>query len=324
MESAIVKEEGISHCKGLPIGKDGVVQLSDSKLRQAQEAQQAAISILEDVLKKKDRLLLREDSIKNLVKSTTHVICRYATVTEKDVQEILTIMKKIKFKENINKPKTFAYVYPRDVTFTVYLCSAFWRASDKLCQDSRPGTLIHEVSHFLGTKDLTYRKEVLYISDGGVVIDRQHVADQTDSPGKVSKVKKDMKGKPAVELMAPALDQEWGLMNANSLEYEFELTLRHKENYDHGRYKCCGEPKVHSVCIKSVPEIHKLKPVKRPKKKWVLPEEKEEVTSASLTSISDGAEVYPNCAEEEEDTFILLLLPPGLDHLLDQDSVHSD
>jgi peptidyl-Lys metalloendopeptidase len=55
---------------------------------------------------------------------------------------------------------TFAYVYPTDTSFWVYVCGAFWRASANTCQfDSRPGTIVHELSHFnsvAATRDTAY------------------------------------------------------------------------------------------------------------------------------------------------------------------------
>jgi peptidyl-Lys metalloendopeptidase len=54
-------------------------------------------------------------------------------------------------------PGTFAYVYPTDSSFTVYLCGGFWDAFSQY--DSKPGTIIHEMSHFsviAGTQDHTY------------------------------------------------------------------------------------------------------------------------------------------------------------------------
>jgi len=54
---------------------------------------------------------------------------------------------------------TFAYVYPYDSSFTITVCGAFWSASPSITYDSKPGTLIHEMSHFsaiAGTQDHTY------------------------------------------------------------------------------------------------------------------------------------------------------------------------
>jgi len=54
----------------------------------------------------------------------------------------------------------YAYVFPGDSTFTVYVCGAFWNANINTCAyDSKPGTIIHEISHFnavAGTQDITY------------------------------------------------------------------------------------------------------------------------------------------------------------------------
>jgi len=55
---------------------------------------------------------------------------------------------------------TYAYVFPSDTTYTVYVCGAYWNASPNTCNwDSRPGTIIHELSHFTGvagTQDVAY------------------------------------------------------------------------------------------------------------------------------------------------------------------------
>jgi len=55
---------------------------------------------------------------------------------------------------------TFAYVFP-DEEYNLYLCGSFWTA-DVAGTDSRSGTLIHEVSHFLvvaGTDDHVYGQD---------------------------------------------------------------------------------------------------------------------------------------------------------------------
>jgi len=48
----------------------------------------------------------------------------------------------------------YAYVYPNDATFTVYLCGAFWSQANE-----RVNTVVHEMSHFTslgGTDDYAY------------------------------------------------------------------------------------------------------------------------------------------------------------------------
>jgi len=55
---------------------------------------------------------------------------------------------------------TYAYVFPSDSTYTVYVCGAFWNAPAGPCSyDSKAGTVVHEISHFTpvaGTQDITY------------------------------------------------------------------------------------------------------------------------------------------------------------------------
>jgi len=53
----------------------------------------------------------------------------------------------------------YAYVMVYDSSFTVHLCGAFWSAPSTPAFDSKPGTIIHELSHFqvIGqTQDHTY------------------------------------------------------------------------------------------------------------------------------------------------------------------------
>lgn len=45
----------------------------------------------------------------------------------------------------------YAYVFPRDSTFQIYVCPLFFSGAD--INDAAVGTLVHEISHFLGTVD---------------------------------------------------------------------------------------------------------------------------------------------------------------------------
>lgn len=49
---------------------------------------------------------------------------------------------------NCGSGSVFAYVYRGDATHTIYLCNQFWAAPSSLTWDSRPGTLVHEMTHF--------------------------------------------------------------------------------------------------------------------------------------------------------------------------------
>jgi peptidyl-Lys metalloendopeptidase len=53
----------------------------------------------------------------------------------------------------------FAFVYPTDTDHNIYVCGAYHSASVEITYDSKPGTLIHEMSHFndiAGTDDHQY------------------------------------------------------------------------------------------------------------------------------------------------------------------------
>lgn len=52
------------------------------------------------------------------------------------------------------RTNVFAYVFPTDSDHNVYLCEAYFRATQSRGWDSTPGTVIHESTHFndvLGT-----------------------------------------------------------------------------------------------------------------------------------------------------------------------------
>jgi len=52
----------------------------------------------------------------------------------------------------------YAYVHPGDSLYTINVCHIFWSAPNSVTFDSKPGTLIHEMSHFItiaGTNDFT-------------------------------------------------------------------------------------------------------------------------------------------------------------------------
>ncbi|XP_039350359.1 apolipoprotein L3-like, partial [Mauremys reevesii] len=109
----------------------------------------------------------------------------------------------------------------------------FWEASTDLGEGSQPGILIHEASHFLGIRDITYSKETISVA----------------CRGKLAKLKVD--SEPSVPDLNPL---EKAVLNANNIQYEFEITLNHKGRYENGKYSCCGEKAVNSVCEKAVPD----------------------------------------------------------------------
>ena len=70
--------------------------------------------------------------------------------------------KAVSFDCGCKKANTYAYVYPSQ-PYKIFLCPKFWSAPAKgNATDSRPGTLVHETSHFnvvAGTDDFVYDQE---------------------------------------------------------------------------------------------------------------------------------------------------------------------
>ena len=61
--------------------------------------------------------------------------------------------------KTIKKQSLIAYVNKHDKTHTIYLCEDFFKLDPLLGEDSQPGTLIHEISHFadiLGLDDFSF------------------------------------------------------------------------------------------------------------------------------------------------------------------------
>jgi peptidyl-Lys metalloendopeptidase len=84
---------------------------------------------------------------------------RYATVTSNftNIQEVIDAAAPMNFDCTCTDGGVYAYVYPNS-PYDVYLCGAFWPAP-ATGTDSKPGVLIHEVSHFTvvaGTDDHAY------------------------------------------------------------------------------------------------------------------------------------------------------------------------
>nr|XP_006110231.1 uncharacterized protein LOC102446540 [Pelodiscus sinensis] len=190
---------------------------------------------LRDALKKKDRVLMEVPQYLVFGESgePRFWMERHAILTEKLVRGLISELGAVTFKEDLRKEiggksreHTYAYVYPTAGDRTVYLCPLFWKAPAHLGEDSQPGTLIHEVSHFLGVRDLTYSKAGITVACRGKLVKS---ASDPDSLGKA-------------------------LRNANNIEYEFEITLNHKGGYENGRYLCCGETAENSVCERAVPD----------------------------------------------------------------------
>jgi peptidyl-Lys metalloendopeptidase len=91
----------------------------------------------------------------------------FGTSKTDKVKQVLTLVKsafdgdKLNYKCNDPNcdPGVFAFVYPNDKNYVVYLCGAFWSASSCSPYDAKCGTIVHETSHFNtfgATKDIQY------------------------------------------------------------------------------------------------------------------------------------------------------------------------
>uniref|UniRef100_A0A8C3HW63 Lysine-specific metallo-endopeptidase domain-containing protein n=1 Tax=Chrysemys picta bellii TaxID=8478 RepID=A0A8C3HW63_CHRPI len=160
---------------------------------------------------------------------------RHVILTEELVRDLISELEAVKFKEDLTRENNDAYIYSESGDKTVYLCPLFWKASTHLGEGSQSGTLIHEVSHFLGIRDINHPKESIDVAFAW--------------RGKLAKLK--VGSEPSV----PDLNSlAKALLNANNIECEFEITLNHKGRYEKGRYSCCGEKAKHSVCERAVPD----------------------------------------------------------------------
>ncbi|KAL1005614.1 hypothetical protein UPYG_G00061360 [Umbra pygmaea] len=208
-----------------------ITELSGEKLVAAEEARTATIEILKDALEKRFYGFPVSFSY-----TCTEPVDSYkfsCIPTEKILRDLLEKMEKIVFREDSDPEhiNVFAYVYPEDYNNVVYLCEEFWSAKPYLCRDSKPGTLIHEVSHLLGTDDITYELlEVELFELHGTLLGKLDYIQDEDEVEKLH----------CLEVVAQ--------VNANSLEYEFETFINHEKSYEDGRYTCCEETKKNSVC----------------------------------------------------------------------------
>ncbi|XP_060615307.2 uncharacterized protein [Anolis sagrei] len=215
-----------------------IQDLTKEEAKILEAAKQQTLDIMLDALKKKDKVLMKVPQrvfLKGEEKESFWMQ-RHAILTEDTVQKLIAELKKVTFKKNIRKPFTYAYIEQTNENKIIYLCDMFWKAPEYLEKDSQPGTLIHELSHFLGTTDLTYKESTLYVACKGILVKGSSL---NPLP-------------PEEDYWEKALGNAF--LNANSIAHEFELILNHRGSYVDGKYSCCGETKRHSVCESSVPD----------------------------------------------------------------------
>ncbi|XP_049331187.1 uncharacterized protein LOC125799169 [Astyanax mexicanus] len=202
--------------------------LSEEKQRIAEDARKAASEIIQDAIDKKCYGLPVTFHYTCSEPVDSYTFC--CIPTKEFLQNILAKLSEARFIEDTDpeESETFAYVIPQDKDGIIYLCKQFWKAEDTLCEDSKPGTLIHEVSHLLGTEDIFYEHMTveLYEEYGTLLGKSQSVMD----------------------LNGERHREEVFQVNANCLEHEFETIINHEGAYSDGKYQCCRETKKNSVC----------------------------------------------------------------------------
>ncbi|XP_025050421.1 uncharacterized protein LOC106723176 [Alligator sinensis] len=210
------------------------VPLTEDKARIAEAARQSALEILRDAVKKKDRVLMEtpRDLISCDSAEPSFWMERYAVLKEKRVRDLISVLEEAKFMGDPSAQQLYAYVYSKSVDKTIYLCPLFWEAPSHLARGSQPGLLIREASHFLGARYIAEEPDSIDVACKGLLV--KNNSTDPDSP----------KFLPLVN----------AVLNANNIEYEFEVTLRHRGDYEQGRYSCCGEPARSSVCESAVPD----------------------------------------------------------------------
>ncbi|KYO36760.1 hypothetical protein Y1Q_0010243 [Alligator mississippiensis] len=205
------------------------VPLTKDKMRIAEAARQSALEILRDAVKKKDRVLVKKSQflITHKSKDPSFWMKRFALLTDQRVSNFISVLEEAKFMGDPSTKEVYAYIYTESGDKTIYLCPLFWKAPS-----SQLGTLIREASRFRSACDIT--KEAVSIDVGykGLMV-KSSLADPKN---------------PKFNLLLNAV------LNAKNIQYEFEVTLRHRGDYARGRYSCCGETARSSVCESAVPD----------------------------------------------------------------------
>ncbi|XP_077306269.1 uncharacterized protein LOC143925680 [Lithobates pipiens] len=178
----------------------------------ANEAKQRALDILNDALKKKDSLLV--DDPEEFGKEKYLGLC--PLISTDLVKDLIGELQKVTFKRNKDpekETKTVAYVNPIAGDKTVYLSINFFQQPEFLQFNSRPETLIHEVSHFLGYG---------------------HTIRENEEKLKTSRQHK----------LCP--------VSIHKIETALSILMNHRGTYTDGSYSCCGETSRDTLCEKSV------------------------------------------------------------------------
>lgn len=183
---------------------------SEEERKQAEEEKERTLRLLSDALKKTESLLV--DDPKEF--GDQKIKCDFCPLITTDlVKELIRELEKVTFAKNTDPEKditAIAYVRPGSEDRTIHLCAAFWKKDPK--SRSRQGTIIHEVSYFLGYGDT-----------------------EEENSDEVKKSPQSM--------LRP--------LTCNSMASALTSDMDHPESYKNGSYPCCGETSRDTVCQKS-------------------------------------------------------------------------
>ncbi|XP_073491089.1 uncharacterized protein [Aquarana catesbeiana] len=125
--------------------------LTEEENKQANEAKQGALNILNDALKKASLLGDDPEEFRDQKELNSSTL-----ISTDLVKELISHLQKVVFKKGKALEGTNAYVYPKTETGVIYLCPPFWKQQETFSQSM---TLIHEVSHLLGYGHTTEENE---------------------------------------------------------------------------------------------------------------------------------------------------------------------
>lgn len=141
------------------------VNMTKDEERMAVEAHIRALVILEDALKKKDWLLLGEES-EHKTRKESNPGCPF--LHQQLVMDLIHKLQDVQLLEDggLNMEADLAIVYAS--SGDVVLCQSFWERSEYLGLGSRPGALILAASHSLGYMDHPWGTDHATLTPSGI------------------------------------------------------------------------------------------------------------------------------------------------------------
>ncbi|KAM8934023.1 LOW QUALITY PROTEIN: uncharacterized protein RCH25_004395 [Pelodytes ibericus] len=255
-----------------------LLELSEDKRNQAEEAKERTLSILTDALRKKDHVLVEKpEDLSDY--SWRKDIPRISPAL---VNDLICELKKVTFKRGESKQNWIAFVYPESTERVIYLCPPFWKKKKHIGINSRLGTIIHEVSHFLG-----YAHSLAETSANNMGNRFHH------------------------RNLLPLTNYD--------IASAFEENMSHCRPYKRGAYSCCGERSRDSVCDRSqmIIFLQKTSPLSEDESKQA-----EEAKQRTLNILNDALKKKDSLLlENPEDINPLYKVIPFISPSLVQDMI---